>query len=199
MSSEKVLLGEEDRHIGDSASSEWPWGQRNCPLESNSMVTRWVDLKQEIHVFSTFLFALKGIITRPNELKNIKTNAWRQKTYQVDHVFYHLWPSGAHLQHSYVTWAPTKGLFLVPQKTGSYERPCAPPNPADRQLYDIASISSLHAFNLTYNALYESWKWAWAGNQRDAAWKQREFTGGDGAGVASDGTGSSHTAFVPRV
>lgn len=49
-----------------------PWGQRNCPLESNSMVTWWADLKQEIYVFSSFPFALKGIVTRHNELEKHK-------------------------------------------------------------------------------------------------------------------------------
>lgn len=57
--------------------------------------------------------------------------------------------------------------------------------------------------NLKYNAFYESWKLARAGNQREAAEMahglETEFTGGDGAGVACDGTESSHTAFVPRV
>lgn len=177
-----------------------PWGQRNCPLESNSMVTRWADLKQEIYVFSSFLFALKGIITHHNEVKNIKTNA--QITSETEVL--PGWPCFS------PPLACGGTLAALLRNLGSYQRAflgCSkkqvvtnvPPSPADRQLYDMASISSLYAFNLKYNALYESWKWAWAGNQRDAAWKQREFTGGDGAGVASDGTGSSHTALVPRV
>lgn len=55
------------------------------------------------------------------------------------------------------------------------------------------------AVNCKYNEFYERWTLARADNQREATWKQREFTGGDEAGVACDGTGSPYTALVPRV
>lgn len=34
MEFEKEPVGEEERHNRDSASSEWPCGQRNCPFNA---------------------------------------------------------------------------------------------------------------------------------------------------------------------
>lgn len=73
-------------------------------------------------------------------------------------------------------------------------------SPNHRQLYHIAAFPRCPNVSITYNALYVWWKSARADNQWEVDWElQQDFIGGNGAGVGSKGTGSSHTVLVPRV